>query len=550
MKSLEGYSVFLERLQSAVTDAHVGDTFDTSRFADFEEYASYALQAFLETSVEDPDTRSSVMLAKHDCAALTVTNDGTIRQANLQACDDLGVMIDKTLAHCGIGSAGDESLAEVLAYATEDHASPFHIVQLRVAATKSVFTAALSQIQQVDKAEPIFLILFIRPPDASKATQILANKFGLTLSETDIVKAFLDGMGLRDIAAQRSRSYTTIRNQFQSVLDKSGCVSQTALFRLSYSLLQLVDQATGLADQPKPTRLRTVTLPRPKGRVVELVLCGDDAGQPILSLPSLFGHGITPKIEAELRARGILLISVMRPGLGGTSSALAGEAVVDCLAGDVAAILNSLEITSCPLIARASAARSFYGVLLRLPERITRGVIVNGLIPRDYIAGKSVKSRWTTALMSVSTLSHPIAKLILGTGNRLLMNSEGGSFLQKMYQGSASDHSVLGDPDVVASIKAGVKEVTKQGLSAGVEDIVDGFQNWSSDLAELSHNVTVYHGQHDPNVPIAGVEEFTQRHADRLTLITEDEGGGQLSYSHFSRVLDLSFSSENSAFHL
>ena len=146
--------------------------------------------------------------------------------------------------------------------------------------------------------------------------------------------------------------------------------------------------------------------------------------------------------------------------------------------------------------------------------------------------------------MSVSVLSFPIAKLILGTGNRLLMRSKGGAFLQKMYQESPSDQIVLADADVIHSIKSGVQKITQQGLTSGVLEIVDGFKNWSDELAGITTQVTLYHGADDPNVPLEGVAEFANDHPSVLTLITESKGGGQLSYSHFSRILDIAFGTE------
>mgnify|MGYP001062177888 FL=1 len=539
MRSLTEYDTFLDIIKSEAEDLESGTFAQEPYFSDFEDYAALAVQSFLETGQKSNGEHADV-LAKHDCAAVAATPDGYIRQLNEQARLQLGLAADKSLEECKITllSDTDEPALQSLQH-DKLGSAPFHILQARSANTDRYLTAAVSRMPAAQDAEALFLILFISPPDASLATQILAQKFGFTKSEADIAKAFLDGIPLREIAALRERSYTTIRNQFQSVLDKSGCDSQTAFFRLAYSLLQLADHTQKVEPKAHPTQARFLSMPRPKGRVVEIALCGDEMGQPVLSFPSLFGHGMTADIEALLRKRKVLLISVMRPGFAGTSPVPSDESLFDCTAADVAAILNSLEIDRCPLIARASAARPFYNLLSRLPDRLTHGVIANGLVPRNYIAGKTVASKWTTALMSVSILSYPVAKLILGTGNSLLMRSKGGSFLQKMYQGSNSDQAVLSDPNVVHSIKSGVKAITAQGLTSGVEEIVDGFRDWADELDNLGRKVILYHGADDPNVPIAAVEEFAKSHPQTLTLLSEPQGGGQLGYSHFSKIIDL-----------
>ena len=110
-----------------------------------------------------------------------------------------------------------------------------------------------------------------------------------------------------------------------------------------------------------------------------------------------------------------------------------------------------------------------------------------------------------------------------------------------MYQESASDCLALNDPNVVASIRKGVQESAKQGLAASAEDMVDGFQDWAGDLADISVPVTLYHGAADPNIPIEGVRGMANDYPHILRLIEETDGGGQLCYSHFETVLDLAF---------
>ena len=95
---------------------------------------------------------------------------------------------------------------------------------------------------------------------------------------------------------------------------------------------------------------------------------------------------------------------------------------------------------------------------------------------------------------------------------------------------------------MVASIRQGVEESAKQGLSASAEDMVDGFQDWADDLLNLAVPVTLYHGAADPNIPLEGVREMAIDHCDILQLVEEPDGGGQLCYSHFETVLDLAFS--------
>ena len=542
MEDLDAFSAFLHEWETMAEGSVLYGSRQPGSLTNFEEYSSAAVRDFLEPDKAKHDGSAAISLGAHDCAAALVTADGTIRQTNLKAHTQEGLIVGETLAHCGIMLGATESITSLLAKQKPDPSTLYQLLQVKNERRESYVTLALSQLNRRGDTQPHFLILLLSPPDTKIAMTLLARKFSFTHSETDIASAFLDGIPLREIAKIRGRSYTTIRNQFQSVLDKSGCASQTAFFRLSFSFQQLAESAADTSQTGSEQSGRVLTLPRPKGRVVEVLLSGDEMGQPLLNFASLFGNGLTPDIDAQLRKRGILFISISRPGFGGTSFATKGQDLYDCLASDVRAVLDSLEIDRCPAIARASAARPFYGLITRLPDRISRGVVVNGMIPRNYIEKKTVASNWTKALMSASIVSYPIAKLILGTGSSLLKRSEGASFLTKMYQNSKSDCAILSDPQVVQSIRQGVEASAQQGLTASAQDIVEAFQDWSADLNDLRTPIMVYHGQDDPNIPITGVIEFVEDYAKHLTLVAETTGGGQLCYSHFERVLDLATS--------
>ncbi|WP_417806842.1 hypothetical protein [Thioclava sp.] len=177
---------------------------------------------------------------------------------------------------------------------------------------------------------------------------------------------------------------------------------------------------------------------------------------------------------------------------------------------------------------------------IHLPERITHGIVVNGPVPRRYIAQNSVASKWTNALMSASFVSCGVTRMPLGAGERLIRNTDTTAFPQKMYGHSARDREALADHNVAASIFTGVQHVMAPSLEAGAgaEDIGSGLSAWTTQVDRLRAPIILYHGREDPNVPFGSVAEFARDHGSHLTLLPED-GGGQLWYSHFNHILDL-----------
>jgi DNA-binding NarL/FixJ family response regulator len=77
-----------------------------------------------------------------------------------------------------------------------------------------------------------------------QALKLLSEQVKLTEAEFSVLECFAGGARLRQIAVNRQRSYTTIRNQFQSILEKTGCQSQADLLRVLLGLSYLLTTNT------------------------------------------------------------------------------------------------------------------------------------------------------------------------------------------------------------------------------------------------------------------------------------------------------------------
>ncbi|WP_298435257.1 hypothetical protein [uncultured Jannaschia sp.] len=541
--ALASYDESLSRLERTIRDFEEVDP-KPGGSPDLADRAQEMLWAFLSPGeLHRRADGASDMLDSSRIGAAIITASGLICEANAAAETHDGLTVGRTLADCGIEPVGTR-VFKALSQSPEADAPRRHqIAQIHTGSDGGVRTVFLSPQPVAPGTDPRWLMILSPPPVPIEAFALITDAFGLSETETAIAGAFVRGQSLRQIADQRGRSYATIRNQFQAVLEKTDCATQVDLVQLATSLSLMQGAVRSFEGRAAaPARIDAadtpLCLPRPGGRRLEVRIDGDPGGRPVLNLFSLFGPGVTPAIAGKLRARNICLVSPWRPGFGGTDRPRASEDWNACFASDVRTLLDSLEIKRCAVLARASASQSFYELALRLPDRIASGTVVNGLVPRRYIAGKRAASRWTTTLMSASFVSYPVARMILAAGEKLLRRSDTVSFLQKMYDHSDSDRAALGDPDVAASILNGVSDVVRQGLDAGVNDIVSGFAAWMTDLGALDVPITLYHGRDDPNVPFASVAEFARDNGHCMALVPED-GGGQLCFSHIDKVLDI-----------
>ncbi|AMO71661.1 helix-turn-helix transcriptional regulator [Sphingorhabdus sp. M41] len=79
-----------------------------------------------------------------------------------------------------------------------------------------------------------YALLFFTPLDQTRApsTTLMRSLFDMTVAETRIAKGLVKGQTLAEIAADGEVSITTVRSQFSSVLEKTGCGRQAELVGL------------------------------------------------------------------------------------------------------------------------------------------------------------------------------------------------------------------------------------------------------------------------------------------------------------------------------
>lgn len=404
--------------------------------------------------------------------------------------------------------------------------------------TDSLFPIAVMRLGSADVNTSQALIIFLDAACSEETLALMASKFGLTSAEADVVSAFSSGKSLKEIAADKHRSYATIRNQFQSVLEKTGCPNQGDLLRMLLGVSYLLSYAAlATVNEDKPLG-RKVEVMRPHGRFVEVMLYGDTSGKPFIVLPSLFGMLVTPDVEKKLHERSLFMIGIWRPGFAGTSCPPKELSTYECLADDVRTVLDNLGIDQCPVLARASAARSAFKLAGLVPERISNVFIANSMVPRRFVEQNTIKSRWASALVLASRFSPSLAVLILETGQKLMLRHGAEHFCKKMYSGSNVDERLLADQVIVNCIFEGAKLATAPGMDTSAQDILEGFEDWSSEVLTVQNKVTLLQGGSDPHISIEASRAFAAEFPNHVELVEFPDGGGLLSYTHTDAILN------------
>jgi len=535
-ESIGAYDEFLSSWQSLATQKEKQKALNDD-FNEIEEFAVKALSR-LVSSNDTSYTTSPLFDALHN-SAIICNEDGLIISANTQAADNHQLSAGMMLSHQEIIVDSGDNLAEkIKSLQSATSTSQLSLLQCYFKNDPVFFPVAIIKLDQQESLTPALLIIFLDAASNAEALELFAEKFGLTKAESDIVTAFSQGTHLKEIAKSRFRSYTTIRNQFQSILEKTGCPNQADLLRMLLGVSYLLSFTGMITPPPEVPIGKKIQIMRPHGRFVDATLYGKLDGKPFIVLPSIFGMPVTEEIDTALREQSLLMIGIWRPGFADTSKPHESDTLYQCLADDITAVLGSIAVKQCPVVGRASSARAVFNLARIIPQRVSAACVVNSLVPLPYITSNKILSRWTLALVSAMQNAPLLATLILETGRRLMVREGVERFMMKMYKGSESDLRTIRQSGVASSLHEGVNETTQQGFEAPVEDMIDGFTDWSEDVKQLPMKVTLMQGRYDPNVSIEASRAFAKDFPDKIELVEYEEGGGLLNYSHAKEIMD------------
>jgi len=538
-RDISDYDDFIKSWKTFVSSKSQNDSWEHADHKLIERFSISALSRLVD--IDDENQTEVFSHPKYDAiqgSAITCDERGIITSVNTQALKQYPIAIGENIESLNFrlekSQTLNEKINELLKNTTEE--SELTFLQVFTSDEENMFPVAIMPMGE--KPESHVLIIILDNACSEDTLKFFTGKYGLTEAESDVVGAFANGVGLKKIATLRKRSYITIRNQFQAILEKTGCSTQIDLLRMLLSISYLLSFASMLSDENKNLNEIKIIVKRPHNRQVDVNLYGDPNGKPIVVLPSLFGMPITKDIENLLKENSILMIGLWRPGFANTSDVIFGENLYQCLADDIAAVLDQRGIEKCPLLARASAARSAFNLANLIPDRLSKICIANTLVPAPYLSGHKKISRWTEALISASKISPSFATLMLKTGKYLMVRQGAKKLIENMYKNSEVDQKAVADIDIANSIFNGAILSSNQGYDAAARDMIDGFEDWSDEVIASEVSIKLLHGSNDPQVPIGAVRAFAEDNPNTIELIEFASGGGLLNYTHTQEILE------------
>lgn len=176
----------------------------------------------------------------------------------------------------------------------------------------------------------------------------MAEIFGLSLSEREVLAGLAKGLDAAGIAEERSSALGTVRQQIKAVTAKLGLRSRAAAAAFAAAAAALgegAERVSGGASGALPTRglgapLKAYAFDR-DGRRVGYRRFGREGGRPVLLFhgPS-FGAGEYPEDRMLADRRGFAVYAIERFGYGRTDPAPDSEGPAECEHADAMALVR------------------------------------------------------------------------------------------------------------------------------------------------------------------------------------------------------------------
>lgn len=357
---------------------------------------------------------------------------------------------------------------------------------------------------------------------------LLSDAFRFSPTEVDITRSLIEGQDATEIAAARGSAVATVRTQIKKLLSKTSAKSQVELVRLITALIPVAarDRSDEDADG--------VTLGRfwISGRSMPVFRFGPPKGRPVIFIHGMLdGCGMPEALIDGLHRENLLMVAPVRPCFGEAADDGGPiETAPQRFASDLAELCDQLDLSGCILLGHMAGSVYAFAAAAELGARALGILNVSGGVPILSNAQFNVISRRQRLVAYTAKYAPSVLPFILRAGIRQLDYGGESSFMQALYETAPIDMETLSDPEAHELVKDGYHFTVAQGYRGFEIDSYHVVRNWTGLVEATQQPVTLVHGIHDQVVDIASVRNFSDRYADRVTLVEAPESGQLVFY--------------------
>ena len=528
----------------AESDLEAGPDFQGMDDADLEAHAARA-GIFLDRLKEDDGMDEQSVLDFEVAAAFLVTQDFTIAAVNRAAAEILKIGQGDPVSKLDIEDEDKAELRSAIFVATgRSGAKPallrfisprserpmvFHVTQLAGPPFKRTFAL----VRTTELGWPDNLSVTIR------------DAFQLTSAEIDIVRSLAEGHSVKAIAAERGRSFETVRSQIRSILAKTETRSQAELIRITLGLMEVVSSTNGagahrssVPSAQKPIPFQSMTMP--DGRRYDWIEFGRKDGRPLLLLPLDYGMIRWPlSAEKAAEQQNIRVIASVRAGFGHSSELPPNVDYAGETGEDLNRLLSHLGIRQCAVMAFGADLRYAMRLAIAHPDKVKGIYACSGALPAMTAAQYERMGKFHRFILANARYAPKILPFLVKAGFSLARRMGREQFFEAVNADSPADLRTFAIPEVRSAIVMGSEICLSSwhiAHAAFARECIDSETNWAATVRACKVPVRMLQGGQDPQSPTETIRELMLEFP-HLDVEIIEEAGQLLFFQEWPRVL-------------
>jgi len=464
---------------------------------------------------------------------LIISQTGKIIRMNLAAEQALDVLPGQAIDDMGYILENGQTISEQLdtAYRTSNSKEFARFVSANKRGASSTTTLALLQGFDKNLKAPFSIVFMVDSKWRGSVDSVISREFSLTSAELEIVKLFVDGSQLPEIAQARNSSLATVRKQFNSALKKVGANDQPDLVRRLLSLTLALQNLENVSTNTSNLYRRRLDLLHDDGRTSEVFISGDASGDVVVLVPSTTLRTFGANVERMFSKNRLCVISLCPPGYGASDPPQPGKSKEETYAEDLRSLLDQYGIKKAKVLGQFTSAVAALRLGSDAPDRVSEVILLSPVLPYTYLQGSHVPAPLISALINARVKSKTVFRLLV---HLMLKAWHIGGVMRvqgKQLEAFAPDFSLIQQQEVKEEMDAAFGAQFAQGFEQGVLEIENVASDWSQEVSDCDVPITMLHGANDPTIPIDRVRKFCSDFASKISLIEVPNCGQLLVYS-------------------
>ncbi len=273
------------------------------------------------------------------------------------------------------------------------------------------------------------------------------------------------------------------------------------------------------------------------GRDLSFARYGADGGFPVLWFHGTPGgrFQLPPDATEQAGTRGIEIIAVDRPGVGGSTQHR--DRSLLSWADDVDQLADLLGHDKFGVIGLSGGGPYALACAHELPHRVVGAATLGGVGPAFSHADAPAFGRAVHGVLRTATqFRDPLANALSYLVPPLHRLASPGFDLYARF-GPKSDRSILESPKMKAMFSEDIIAATHSGMHGAIWDATLFARPWGFDLADITVPIRLWHGSADSIVPVSHSRYIVDCAAD-AELIIVDGMGHFAGFAQVASVLD------------